>query len=351
MASYMITLRTTDEGDEPASSPRYLKLPDKPGQPETELQAAAWQAQIIAQFPKSIVDAMTTPTLTRNGDVIVFVHGFNVDFKSAVATHRRMMAKLNAAGFAGQFISFDWPSKGLTFAYLSDREHARKAANALVTCGIALLRDAQVDGCQINLHVIAHSMGAFVAQQAFTWSYQDVPPDWRLGQLIFVAADVDYTVFSAPNPSAKAFGAHAGRVTAYCDRYDKALAVSNAKRLELAPRMGRVGLPNDAPDTMCEVDCSNLFDAAFPGLRSHLDPVTTHTFYFDQPVFWQDVVLTLAGGLDRDVIPTRSKLSKPDRFALNTAPRTRMDFMSDLARGSQSPSFDPEGVAPDPWPA
>ena len=166
---------------------------------------------------------------------------------------------------------------------------------------------------------MAHSMGCFIVQQAFTWSYQDVPPDWHVGQLIFVAADVDATVFSEGNPSAKAFGAHAGRLTAYCNRYDKALLVSNAKRLDLAPRMGRVGLPDDAPEMMCEVNCSDLFDAAYPSLTAHLDPVETHCFYFDQPVFWQDVVLTLAGGLDRAVIPTRNLTNLANRFDLRRA--------------------------------
>jgi len=333
MASYMITLRTEDGGDTPSPTPRYLKLDD--AGVETELPTGTWEAQIIAQFPKN-------PGGVRHGDIVFFVHGFNVDFRSAVAAHHKMAGALAANGFQGQFISFDWPSKGVAFAYLSDREHARLAANALVTSGISLLRDAQAQDCRINLHVMAHSMGCFVVQQAFVWSYQDVPPDWRVGQLILVAADVDATVFSASNPSAKAFSAHAGRLTAYCDRYDKALAVSNAKRLELAARMGRVGLPDDTPDSMCEVDCSDLFDKAFPSLEAHLDLVTTHCFYFDEPVFWQDVVLTLAGGIDRGFMPTRQvnpPTARADRFKMNTAPCSPEDYATALGKAAQSPSF------------
>jgi esterase/lipase superfamily enzyme len=78
-----------------------------------------------------------------------------------------------------------------------------------------------------------------VTQQAFTWSYQDVPPDWKVGQVLLAAADVDASVFSADNTSAKTFVQHSARLTAYCNRYDKALMASNAKRLDLAPRMGR----------------------------------------------------------------------------------------------------------------
>ena len=333
MASYMITMRTQDGGDTPSPTARYLKLDDTGA--ETELVKTLWEAQIIAQFPKAADD-------TRHGDIIVFVHGFNVDFQSAVAAHHKMAKAAADNGFLGQFISFDWPSKGLVFAYLSDREHARLAANALVTSGISLLRDAQTQNCRINLHVMAHSMGCFVVQQAFIWSYQDVPPDWRVGQLILVAADVDATVFSADTPTAKAFAAHAGRLTAYCNRYDKALAVSNAKRLELAARMGRVGLPDDAPASMCEVDCSELFDKALPSVADHLAIVKTHGFYFDQPVFWQDVVLTLAGGIDRGFMPTRqvNAPNTPDnRFRIRTAAIPAADYAGALAKAAQSPSF------------
>ncbi|HEY0437582.1 MAG TPA: hypothetical protein VGC92_13150, partial [Phenylobacterium sp.] len=125
------------------------------------------------------------------------------------------------------------------------------------------------------------------------------------------------------------------------NRYDKALAVSNAKRLEMAPRMGRVGLPDDAPSAMCEVDCSHLFDKVDPSLTSHLDPVATHRFYFDQKVFWQDVALTLAGGLDRSVFPTREPGRKEDRFDLRTAAVSDDDYALNLKRASQSPSFTP----------
>lgn len=332
MAGYMITLRTPDDGDDPGPA-RYVKLGDAAA-PDTDMDVARWQAEIIARFPREVPGSAT-----RTGDIVVFVHGFNEDYRSARSAHLDYEQKLAAAGFTGVLISFDWPSAGLTFAYLSDRAHARLAANALVTCGIALLRDAQMDGCTVNLHVMAHSMGCFVTQQAFTWSYQDVPPDWRIGQILLVAADVDQSVFEADNPSAKAFAAHAGRLTAYCDRYDKALAISNAKRLGLAPRMGRVGLPDDSPDFMCEVDCSDLFKAVDPGLEDLLSPVKTHCFYFDQPVFWQDVVLTLAGGIDRSAIPTRDDTLAIDRFDLKTAPLNDADYAKALAQASQSPSF------------
>jgi hypothetical protein len=161
---------------------------------------------------------------------------------------------------------------------------------------------------------------------------------------LFAAADVDYTVFSASNFSAKMFAEHSGRLTAYCNSYDKALLVSNAKRLDLAPRMGRVGLPADAPPMMCEVDCSGLFAKAYPDLPNQLSPATSHCFYFDRSEFWRDVTLTLAGGIDRSVFPTRTTdttTQVPDRFVLRPGGIGDAEYRAALELSATTPSVQP----------
>jgi hypothetical protein len=313
MTEYMISLRIPGGADDVGPA-RYLTFDAEDG-PDQELASDAWVNQLLASFPPA--PQGPAGVRTRAGDILFLVHGFNVSHTAARAFHLKCAAALNAAGWQGQVVSYDWPSDGLVFAYLPDRISARESASALVTSGIALLEQVQRSDCTINVHVLAHSTGCFVTQQAVVWSYQDVPPGWRVGQVIFAAADVDYTVFSASNVTAKMFAQHSGRLTAYCNRFDKALMASDVKRLDLAPRMGRVGLPNDAPSMMCEVDCSDLFKSVHPGILQQLDPVTTHCFYFDRPEFWQDVVLTLAGGIDRSVFPTRSALPTPNRFILD----------------------------------
>jgi pimeloyl-ACP methyl ester carboxylesterase len=340
MTEFMITTRKPrGQGVGPA---RYLTFDTATGA-DTALSQAAWTARVIATFPAA-PPAGPAGVRTRVGDILFLVHGFNVGHDAAKAFHVKCAAALKAAGWNGLLISYDWPSDGLVFAYLPDRENARNAASALVQAAIALLEQKQQQDCTINVHAMAHSMGCFVAQQAFVWSYQDVPPDWRVGQVLMLAADVDHTVFDADNPSAKAFVGHSARLTAYCNRYDKALMASNAKRLDLAPRMGRVGLPDDAPSMMCEVDCSALFETVYPDLGSNLSPVTTHCFYFDRPEVWQDVVLTLGGGFDRRVFPTRDPDPNnpiPNRFALKTAPLAPAAYAANLARASTSASINP----------
>jgi hypothetical protein len=104
--------------------------------------------------------------------------------------------------------------------------------------------------------------------------------------------------------------------------------------------MGRVGLPTDAPLMMCEVDCSGFFNQTYPGFGQQLDPQLTHCFYFGQPEFWKDAVLTLAGGLDRTKIPTRAPdpaSDLPNRFVLNPN-ISDQDYQTALARAGGTPS-------------
>ncbi|MBW8812192.1 MAG: alpha/beta fold hydrolase [Caulobacterales bacterium] len=341
MRQFMITTRRADNPDAVGPA-RYLTFDDAAG-PERDLGTDAveggWLQRLMSQFPTDTTNRVGNPT--RVGDILFLVHGFNVSHASARAFHMKCAAALAAAGWTGQLVSYDWPSDGLVFAYLPDRANARAAASALVTSGISVLEAAQQADCTVNVHVLAHSMGGFVVQQAFTWAYQDVPPDWKVGQLMFAAADVDHSVFAAGQVSARMFVKHAGRLTAYCNRYDKALVVSNAKRLDLAPRMGRVGLPDDAPAMMCEVDCTAFFHGAYPGLGAELSPQTSHCFYFDQPEFWQDVVLTLAGGIDRSVFPTREPTATPNRFILKPEGADPGSYRQALLRAATSPSITP----------
>jgi hypothetical protein len=52
------------------------------------------------------------------------------------------------------------------------------------------------------------------------------------------------------------------------------------------------------------VDCGARFRKAHPVTTPIIDTVS-HGWYFDDPVFYKDLAYTLAGDMDREVIPTR----------------------------------------------
>eukprot|EP00656_Telonema_subtile_P022079 TRINITY_DN2313_c0_g1_i1.p1 TRINITY_DN2313_c0_g1~~TRINITY_DN2313_c0_g1_i1.p1 ORF type:complete len:124 (+),score=21.02 TRINITY_DN2313_c0_g1_i1:128-499(+) len=92
----------------------------------------------------------------------------------------------------------------------------------------------------------------------------------------------------------------ARRLTNYQSPNDAILSYSNWKRLGLRNRVGRSGLPDDAPHRAVNVNCDRRV-AATP----RKDDDKSHSWYFDDEVFYQDLALTLGGKHDRWAMPTR----------------------------------------------
>lgn len=127
------------------------------------------------------------------GDIVVYVHGYNNSQETMLARHRRIRQGLESHGFEGVVVSFDWPSADSALNYLEDRTDAKQTALRLVDEGIAAFAALQRPDCRINLHLLAHSMGAFVVREAFD-DADDRPAiaahSWSVSQVILVAADI-----------------------------------------------------------------------------------------------------------------------------------------------------------------
>lgn len=332
---YTISSRKSlDSGDIRATS-MYLVI-DENGEAKA-IPSRVWVKSILKDL-QTLKEAGQPDAMEPQ--LLFFVHGYNVDFESSFSAQVNAATWLSSLGWRGIVVGFDWPSDGLTFAYLNDREHARQTANRLIADGVKLFEQIQTADCPFPVHVMAHSMGAFVVREAFENAYQDVPPSWQVGQLVLVAGDIAYDEMLQGRPGALAFLRYARRFTNYINRYDRALSVSDVKRLNMTRRLGRVGLPDEAPSEFSNVDCTDLFDKSFPGdLIASLNPVQTHCFYFEQKAFWQDVLLTLAGGTDRTAISTRSAVRGllPGRSTLQTAPKSDSEFERALALARMPP--------------
>jgi esterase/lipase superfamily enzyme len=66
-------------------------------------------------------------TGVATGDVLFFVHGYNVGI-AAVDTEQNNVKTGLAGKFPCTVISFDWPSWTNTFAYLAELDTAKKSA-------------------------------------------------------------------------------------------------------------------------------------------------------------------------------------------------------------------------------
>ncbi len=325
MAAFMISLRAKTD-DSKIGPARYLRIEDDGAQ--TALSPAAWRKAVLDSFTE------TTPQGQPRGDLLFFVHGFNVSFKHALNGDAENRAKLAAHGWTGVYVSYDWPSLGETLGYYADRSNARASANALIDSALSMFVAALTPDCQVRVSVMAHSLGAFVVRQAFSWAYQDTKTNakaWSISQLLLVAGDIAQGSLSAGQDGGRWFNKYVGRTTTYSNRFDSVLQISDIKNGEPTPRAGRVGLPVDAPESFCNVDCSAFFAGLDFGLGKRINPATAHGFYFDQDAFWRDAVLTLEGGIDRHVIPTREAVAGIDnRFSLKTEAISAADYATAL---------------------
>jgi len=243
---------------------------------------------------------------TEFGDILVFIHGYNNDQKIVLKRHRLLKKTLRGEGYKGVVVSFDWPSADSALNYLEDRTDAKTTAIKLVDDCIRAFAVMQEQGCRINVHLLAHSTGAYVIREAFD-DADDRPKvaatNWTVSQIMFIGGDVSAKSMAAGNAKSSSIYRHCVRLTNYSSPYDAALKLSNVKRIGVAPRVGRVGLPDNIPANAVNVNCGLYYQAHEESI--HALGTKSHSWYIGDPVFTRDMLLTIAGDIDRHAIPTR----------------------------------------------
>lgn len=290
---------------------RFLKVPRTAPLPKVAdiLGTDAWLRDLL----KQAVWGKDSRTGEPRGDILVFVHGYNNGQDIVLRRLRRLKTDLAAAGFKGAVIAFDWPSAGMAINYLEDRHDAKTTALQLVTDGIRLFAEKQTPDCCINVHLLGHSTGAYIIREAFD-DADDTEirnASWMVSQIALVGADVSSASLSAGHARAKSLYRHCTRLTNYSNGMDSVLKLSNVKRVGVAPRAGRVGLPPDAPGSAVDVDCTDYFnrlnsDRALRA-RDQAEEIGSfdHSWHIGNRVFARDLFETLRGDLDRNRLPTR----------------------------------------------
>jgi esterase/lipase superfamily enzyme len=299
VAKFLITVRSISNGTfgDKLGKIRYLAVPDNvPPAPTHEITRTAWITQVMATFTRNAAGLLI-------GNVLFFVHGFNVGIADVDATHVKITAGLTGK-FRCTIISFDWPSADETFAYLPDLDTAKQTAILLVNAGVKPLLNVQTSDCRVAVHALCHSMGAYVVREALDHADDGIKTstDWMLNQLVLIAGDVDAADFVPGNKDTESMLGHTYRLTNYFNQYDEAL--HNVKRAGVVPRVGRVGLPGNAPANTVNVNCSAHFAAiARPADTSEL--LWSHSWYFVDTNFFTDLAETLLGAVDRAVVADR----------------------------------------------
>lgn len=310
MPDFVISVRKLKKGApgglgaEPGPT-RFLEVPDGTDPDRShEIPRKEWVEKVMVEASSGEKDPVTGHDL---GDILVFVHGYNNDPPVVLQRHRLLEKNLGVEGYQGAVVSFDWPSNDLAINYLEDRSDARKTALKLVDDCIRLFTTTQLRGCSLNVHLLAHSTGAYVIRQGFDDADDRrniASVNWTVSQIAFIGADVSARSMSETDSKATSIYRHCVRLTNYQNPFDSVLKLSNVKRVGVAPRVGRVGLPETAPQKAVNVNCGPHFhklpeDKSVPGTWAH-------SWHFGDPGFARDLALTLRGDIDRNFIPTRT---------------------------------------------
>lgn len=188
--------------------------------------------------------------LAKGGDVLLYVHGFNQTFETAVLDAARLS---DAIRFRGDTIAFAWPSRAKLLDYGYDRDSAMWSRDALQ----AVLEQLLARPASGRVNIVAHSIGTMLAMEALRQlhtQHGDGAAE-RIGAVIFASPDIDMDVFTS---SIRHIGPLASKIIVITATNDRALAVSRW----MAGGMTRVG---SAEKSKLERLGLRVFDASQEG--------------------------------------------------------------------------------------
>ena len=291
----------------------YLEVPDgdTPHPTKHKRKKKAWLNDLLRRAEVGRIPKKTPHPYAgySYGDILVYVHGYNNSTKEVMHRHNLLQKNLTNEGFQGAIVSYDWPSASSPFNYHEDKEDAIETARHLVDDMILPLAKNQLVQhkmrCGINVHLLGHSLGAYVIQEAFFRA--DENPrislvNWSVEQIAFIAADIAQDSLTANDSRAVPLFSHSQRITNYQNPHDSVLPYARDKDRD-RPRAGRVGIPEGAPKKLINVNVGKHWNT-LSERESDAGGVWSHSWHFDDKTFAKDLVHTLAGNMQQE-IPTR----------------------------------------------
>jgi esterase/lipase superfamily enzyme len=165
----------------------------------------------------------------QDGSVLLYVHGYSRDFKTAAEDAATLTYEL---GYRGTSVLYSWPSEGSLSRYLADANNVQWTGPHLRHFLEAMALRAEAD----VVHVVAHSMGNRALVDALIELRKEGAPQaaWRLGEIVLLAPDLDREIFR--RDQAPRLGAGDLSLTLYVSGLDVPLRASKA--LSTYPRLG-----------------------------------------------------------------------------------------------------------------
>jgi esterase/lipase superfamily enzyme len=248
---------------------------------QVEVPSYWWQSRDPSKyFLVESLDVLSRDRFLKqvaDGDVLLFIHGYNTGFESAVLRSAQLVHDLK---FPGKGLTFSWPSAGALSKYTADEAQAEKSIPALVEVFRFLSTPAAPGagagagerGPVRKIHVIVHSMGNRVflgAVRQHELESRVRPPRKIFGHVALAAPDVDAATFAALLPSVLR---QSDTTTLYYCQSDRALLASQTLHMNKP-----VGLGPFFADGLDTINCDN----ANTSLLGHDYYAATHPLLID----------------------------------------------------------------------
>jgi len=211
-------------------------------------------------------------------DVLVYIHGFNVDWFQSVGSALSLQTMLQNTGDKKNknvvVILFTWPSDGMALPWVSYKSDRSEAQGSGAAVGRALLktrdflielRGREKNGgeklCNQSIHLACHSMGNFLLQEVLLRMSDHTPGNTlpRIFEHVFLCApDVDDTALESGQPLER-ISQITRNVTIYHNRGDVAMVVSDYTKGQ-PERLGGAGAahPLLLHNKVHQVDCTPI---------------------------------------------------------------------------------------------
>lgn len=156
-----------------------------PGNPATDVVTLANQIENESSFLRRVESR-----LPPNGEVFVFVHGYNTTHEDAAFRFGQM---IHDSGAKLVPVAFTWPSRGDVIDYVTDRESSTAARNRLYDLIVLLSRSPKIKG----INIFAHSMGCMLTVEMLAQAKLRGNGEFggKLDAVTLASPDIDVDVF------------------------------------------------------------------------------------------------------------------------------------------------------------
>lgn len=254
------------------------------------------QPEVAGNGSGSFMDDLRSRMKSERRDVLVFIHGFNVSFSEALDVGALLARDLKVSGAPLDVVVLSWPSDGDAvpfMSYYSDREDARASGPSVARAFLKLQEFlAELDPgeyCLRRLHLLTHSMGAYVLRNGLTALIAKDPKKLIriFDQIILAAPDEDDDAFET-DEKMRLLPKLAKQVTVYFNTNDKALGISDTTKSN-PDRLGADGprMVDLIPKKVSLVDCRKV--------AGHAQPLIEHSYYIRSRAMADDIGAVLSG--------------------------------------------------------